>query len=86
MGQMMERDPLMDRLIEIAHARRNGIGPGPSLRHDPVYRTCVARFFGITEQEAVEAGVLPSIAKVNARRIEARSVIKSIQPASVGDE
>jgi len=73
----------MDRLIEIAHARRNGLGPGPSLKHDPVYRNCVARFFNITEREAVEAGVLPWIAKVNVRRNEARSVIKSIASAPI---
>lgn len=86
MGQIMEREPLMDRLIEIAAARRSGLGPGPSLKHDPVYRNCVARFFGITEQEAVEVGVLPWVATINVRGGKPRGVIEAMRPASVGDE
>ncbi len=82
MGQMMQPDPLMDRLIEIALARRSGLGPGPSLKHDGVYRRCVAQFFGITEQEAVNAGVLPWVANVDVRSRKPRGVIKSMRLAS----
>lgn len=87
MGRLLTDDPSMNFLAWIARSCRNAVHPCTPLAGDRAYRRIIAELFGVTDEEAVNFGFLPKVAKSKPRKEpKSRGIMNSLRNSQTSKE